>query len=253
MSRQADKAALLRSLHIPGAPLVLPNAWDVGSALAVVDAGFPVVGTSSNAIAATLGYDDGEGAPAEKMLLMARRIAASVDVPVTLDAEAGYGLAPDELADLLVETGVVGCNIEDTDHANGGLIEVDARAVYIEEVRAAACRTGVPLVINARIDSFTPASRLTGGERRADAMARADAYGAAGADCVFVIGAGTEDLSAIIRTVGVPVNAGLPLSGGSFDELRAIGVARLSMGPQLYRSALDGLRADLRTLVDTQS
>ena len=252
MADQADKAALLRSLHVPGAPLVLPNAWDVGSARAIVDAGFPVIATASNAIAAALGYDDGEGAPADEMMLIAQRIAASVDVPVTIDAEAGYGLAPDELTDLLTGIGVVGCNIEDSDHSHGGLIDMDVRATYIGEMRTAANRNGVPLVINARIDSFFPTSPLPGGQRRADAIARADAYWSAGADCVFVPGAGPEDLRAVVTDVGAPVNAGLSLEGGSLEQLRAIGVARVSVGPQLYRRALAHLRADLQPLIEAR-
>ncbi|MFF3405361.1 isocitrate lyase/phosphoenolpyruvate mutase family protein [Streptomyces sp. NPDC002742] len=251
LSDQADKARLLRSLHVPGVPLVLPNAWDVGSARAVVDAGFPVVATASNAIAAALGYDDGEGAPSEEMLFVAGRMAASVDVPVTVDAEAGYGMAPGELVEALSGIGVVGCNIEDSDHANGGLIDVDVRAVYIAEMRAAAERIGVPLVVNARIDSFFPTSPLAENQKRADAVRRAEAYWSAGADCVFPPGAGPDDLRAVVE-VGAPVNAGLPLKAGSLDELRAIGVARVSVGPQLYRSALDHLRTDLRSLLETR-
>ena len=252
MSDQVDKAALLRSLHVPGAPLVLPNAWDVGSARTIVDAGFPVIATASNAISAALGYDDGEGAPRDEMMLIAQRIAASIEVPVTIDAEAGYGLAPHELTDLLIGIGVVGCNIEDSDHSNGGLIDVDVRATYIGEMRAAANRIGVPLVINARVDSFFPTSPLPEGQRRADAIGRADAYWSAGADCVFVPGAGTKDLRAVVTDVGAPVNAGLSLKGGSLEELRAIGVARVSVGPQLYRGALDHLRADLQPLIEAR-
>jgi len=252
VSEQADKAELLRSLHVPGAPLVLPNAWDVGSARAVVDAGFQVVATASNAIAAALGYDDGEGAPIEEMMFVARRIAASVDVPVTVDAEAGYGLAPDELVELLIGIGVVGCNLEDSDHANGGLVDVDARASYIAQMRAAADRIGVPLVINARIDSFFPTSPLLEDHKRADAVHRARAYSAADADCVFPAGAGPEDLRAIVAEVDAPVNAGLPLRGGSLEDLRAIGVARVSLGPQLYRSALDHLRTVVLPLVEAR-
>ncbi len=247
MSDQAAKADLLRSLHVPGAPLVLPNAWDVGSARAIVDAGFPVIATASNAIAAALGYEDGEGAPRDEMMFIAGRIAASVDVPVTVDAEAGYGLEPAELTELLVGLGVVGCNIEDSDHANGGLVDVDVRASYLAEMRAAADRIGVPLVINARVDSFFPASQISGDRRPAEAVSRAEAYRSAGADCVFVPGAGPEELRTLV-TIGVPVNAGLPLKGGSLAELRAAGVARVSVGPQLYRSALENLRADLRPL-----
>jgi 2-methylisocitrate lyase-like PEP mutase family enzyme len=249
MSDQAAKTDLLRSLHIPGDPLVLPNVWDVGSARAVVEAGFPVIATASNAIAAALGYDDGEGAPRDEMMFVAARIAASVDVPVTVDAEAGYGLPPDELTELLIGIGAAGCNIEDTDHANGGLVDVDVRAAYIARMRAAANRIGVPLVINARVDSYFPASPHQGEQRLADAIGRATAYRSAGADCVFVPAAGTQDLRVLIAEAGAPVNAGLPLKGGSLDDLRAAGVARVSVGPQLYDSALDHLRADLEPLL----
>src|SRR5918997_4399282 len=103
-----DKAAVLRSLHVPGEPLVLPNAWDAASAKAVVAAGFPVVATTSAGVAESLGYADHEGAPADEMLTAARRIARVVEVPVTVDAEAGYGLAPAELAAALEDVGAAG-------------------------------------------------------------------------------------------------------------------------------------------------
>jgi 2-methylisocitrate lyase-like PEP mutase family enzyme len=89
-----SQCALLRSLQRPGAPLLLPNAWDVATARAVVAAGFPVVATTSGGVAAALGYEDHEGAPADEMLAAADRIARGVDVPVTVDAEAGYGMEP---------------------------------------------------------------------------------------------------------------------------------------------------------------
>src|SRR5436189_6227815 len=85
-------AGLLRSLHIPGDPLLLANVWDVGSAMVVVDAGFPVIATSSAAVARSLGYDDGEKMGADVALGAIGRIAAAVAVPVTADFEAGYGL-----------------------------------------------------------------------------------------------------------------------------------------------------------------
>src|SRR5918912_3649495 len=89
-----SRCDLLRSLHRPGAPLLLPNAWDVATARAVVAAGFPVVATTSGGVAASLGYEDHEGAPGDEMLAAAARIVRAVDVPVTVDAEAGYGLEP---------------------------------------------------------------------------------------------------------------------------------------------------------------
>src|SRR5690349_1137164 len=92
-----SRCELLRSLHRPGDPLLLPNAWDVATARAVVAAGFPVVATASAAVAPSLGYQDHEGAPGEEMLAAAGRIARAVEVPVTVDAEAGYGMEPAEL------------------------------------------------------------------------------------------------------------------------------------------------------------
>src|SRR6478752_2489025 len=100
-----SRCDLLRSLHRPGDPLLLPNAWDVATARAVVAAGFPVVATTSGGVAATLGYEDHEGAPGEEMLAAAARIAKSVEVPVTVDAEAGYGIQPAELVAALRSAG----------------------------------------------------------------------------------------------------------------------------------------------------
>src|SRR5205807_6721898 len=93
-----NRCVLLRALHRPGDPLLLPNAWDVATARSVVAAGFPVVATTSGGIAGTLGYEDHENAPADEMLAAAARIAGGVEVPVTVDAEAGYGMEPAELA-----------------------------------------------------------------------------------------------------------------------------------------------------------
>src|SRR3954454_5713327 len=125
---------LLRSLHRPGAPLLLPNAWDVATASAVVAAGFPVVATTSGGVAGTLGYEDHEGAPAGEMLAAAARIARSVDVPVTVDAEAGYGMKPAELVAALRRGGAAACNLEDSDHAAGGLRDSDRQAEWLGAV-----------------------------------------------------------------------------------------------------------------------
>src|SRR5918911_246505 len=103
-----SRCDLLRSLQRPGAPLRRPNAWDVATARAVVAAGFPVVATTSGGVAATLGYEDHEGAPGEEMLAAAARIARAVDAPVTVDAEAGYGMDPAELVAALRRAGAAG-------------------------------------------------------------------------------------------------------------------------------------------------
>ena len=146
-----SRCDLLRSLHRPGAPLLLPNVWDVATARAVVAAGFPVVATGSVAVAAALGYEDHE-APADEMLAAAARIANGVEVPVTVDAEAGYGMEPAALVAALRSAGAAGCNLEDSNH--GALRDPDRQAEWLGAVRQAATDDGYPLVINARVDVF---------------------------------------------------------------------------------------------------
>src|SRR5204863_3379588 len=140
----------LRSLHTPGDPLLLPNAWDVATARAVVAAGFPVVATTSFGVAESLGYADHEGAPADEMLAAAARIVRGVDVPVTVDAEAGYGMAPSELVAALRRMGAAGCNVEDSDYAAGTLRDRDEHAEWLSAVRGAAAAAGCELGLNAR-------------------------------------------------------------------------------------------------------
>src|SRR5215468_3911367 len=125
------RCELLRSLHRRGDPLVLPNGWDVATAKAVVANGFPVDATTSWAVAAALGYDDGESAPADEMFAAAARIARNVDVPVTVDAEAGYGLQPAQLVAALRDAGAAGCNLEDTEWPTGNLRDPDRQAEWL--------------------------------------------------------------------------------------------------------------------------
>jgi 2-methylisocitrate lyase-like PEP mutase family enzyme len=186
------RCGLLRSLQRPGAPLPLANAWDVATAGVVVAAGFPVVGTTSAGVAAALGYGDHERAPADEMLAAAARIARRVDVPVTVDAEAGYGKEPADLVSALRVAGAAGCNLEDSDHSAGTLRDRDRHAGWLGAVRQAASAVGYRLVVNARIDVFLgPFLAGAGPGRQADlvpeAVRRANAYLEAGVDCVFPI------------------------------------------------------------------
>jgi 2-methylisocitrate lyase-like PEP mutase family enzyme len=245
---------LLRSLHHPGAPLLLPNAWDVATASAVVAAGFPVVATTSAGVAGTLGYADHEAAPGDEMLAAAARIARSVDVPVTVDAEAGYGLAPADLVAALRSAGVAGCNLEDTDHAAGSLRDPDRQAEWLRAVRDAASAEGYRLVINARVDVFL-GPFLAGADPGTqqglvpEALRRANAYLDAGADCVFpVVLWEPEALRRFMAEVRGPVNAIRVPPGPSPTELAALGVARVSWGPFLYWEAMARFEEQLATL-----
>ena len=197
-----SRCDLLRSLHRPGSPLLLPNAWDVATARAVVAAGFPVVATSSGAVAATLGYEDQEKAPAGEMFAAAGRIARGVEVPVTVDAEAGYGMEPAELVAALRSAGAAGCNLEDTNNATGSLRDPDGNAEWIRAVRQAASADGYRLVINARVDVFLwpfvgGAGAGTQESLVPEALRRANSYLEAGADCVYPIALWEMDACAI--------------------------------------------------------
>src|SRR3954449_12278266 len=247
------KCDLLRSLQRPGDPLLLPNAWDVATARAVVAAGFPVVATTSGGVAATLGYEDHEGAPADEMLAAAARIARGVDVPVTVDAEAGYGMQPAELVAAVRSAGAAGCNLEDTDHAAGTLRDPGRHAEWLRAVRQAAAEDGYGLVINARIDVFlgpflAGAGPGTQQELVPEALRRASAYLEAGVDCVFPIALWeTDALRRFSSEVGGPVNL-VRVPQTSLAELAALGAARVSWGPFLYRDAMARFEQQLASL-----
>ncbi len=246
MSPSADiqsRCDLLRSLHRPGDPLLLPNVWDVATARAVVAAGFPVVATGSVAVAAALGYDDHE-APAADMLAAAARIANGVEAPVTVDAEAGYGMEPAELVTALRSAGAAGCNLEDTDHAAHGLRDAEPQTEWLGAVREAASEEGYPLVINARVDVFfgpmlAGAGLDTQPELVPEALRRANAYLEAGADCVYPIGlCEAEALRRFMSEVRGPVNVVALPQAPPLAELAALGVARVSWGPLLFWDAM---------------
>jgi 2-methylisocitrate lyase-like PEP mutase family enzyme len=251
-------AERLRAMHHGRRPLVLPNVWDPVSARAYADAGFAALATSSAAVAATLGYADGQ-TPGAEMLTACGRIARAVDVPVTADVESGYGLAPAELAARLAAAGLAGCNLEDSDPVSHVLADPGRQADYLAAVRAAA---GPELVINARVDVFirpAAAARATagsaakpGGQYPSQAIAlaieRAAAYLSAGADCVYPIIAPPAALPELVRGIGGPVNAMHWPGGPSLAELAAIGVARITFGGGLHKRADAAVRELARAL-----
>ena len=251
-----SRCDLLRSLHRPGEPLLLPNAWDVATARAVVAAGFPVVATTSGGVAPSLGYEDHEGAPADEMLAAAARIATGVEVPVTVDAEAGYGMEPAELVAALRSMGAAGCNLEDSDYAADTLRDPDRHADWLGAVRQAAAEDDYPLVINARIDVFlhpflAGAGPGTQEELVPEALRRANAYLEAGVDCVFPITLWElEALRHFMSEVRGPVNIVRLPQAPSLAELAALGVARVSWGILLHGEAMARFEDQLASLRD---
>jgi 2-methylisocitrate lyase-like PEP mutase family enzyme len=249
-----SRCDLLRSLQRPGTPLLLPNAWDVATARAVVAAGFPVVATTSGGVAATLGYEDHEGAPGDEMLAADARIARGVDVPVTVDAEAGYGMEPAALVAALQSVGAAGCNLEDSDYAAGGLRDPDRHAEWLRAVRRAAADNGYPLVINARVDVFlrgflAGAGPETQAELVPEALRRAHAYLEAGVDCVYPIALWeTGALRRFISEARAPVNVIRLPQMPSLAELAELGVARVSWATLLHREAMARFEDQLASL-----
>lgn len=247
MNSQKEKAEKFAQLHRKGDPLILFNIWDAGSARAVVDAGARAIGTGSWSVAAANGYDDGETMPLDAVLANIRQIAASVDLPVTLDFEGGYSGYPEGLRtniDKVIETGAVGINFEDQVVDGEGLYSLDEQSARIAAVREAAERTGIPLFINARTDVFLktlPAPHTA--EQVGEALARARAYAAAGASGLFA--PGLRD-PALIRSIcersPLPVNIMVMPDTPSNREIAVLGVARISYGPGPYRQMIEALK-----------
>ena len=225
---RGQRAEALRSYHHRKPVLVLPNAWDVASAkrLAAVP-GCRALATSSAAVARALGYQDGEQAPPEAMLDMAGRIAAAVELPVTADLERGYGDWVGT-ARTAWDAGIVGMNFEDS--TSGGLVPVEDQVAAIEEIRAA-----VPaLVLNARVDVL-----LLGGGDVDEAIARANAYLAAGADCVYPYTEDPGHVAPLVEGIAGPINVVLAERMPPVTELEQLGVARITWGGRLAALAYD--------------
>jgi 2-methylisocitrate lyase-like PEP mutase family enzyme len=253
MPPSVRRAEAFLALHIPGRPFVLPNAWDAASALTL--AALPAtaaLGTTSAAIAWSLGRPDGE-LDRDAMLEVVARVAAAVDVPVTADVEAGYGDVAGTVAGVLA-AGAVGVNLEDgTGDPAAPLRSIDDHAAIVAAARAAADGAGVPLFVNARTDVWW-AGAGDPAERLEHAVERLRRYVAAGADGVFapaLVDAPT--IGALAAAVGAPLNVlaspGLP----PLAELATLGVARVSTGSGTYRAALAGAAAAVARLTGDEA
>lgn len=234
-------ASTFRALHHHrgvGDPLVLPGPWDAGSAQALADAGYPALATPSMGVAASLGYQDG-ATPPDEMFAAVARIVRAVSVPVSADIEDGYGLQPRELVARLMETGAVGCNLEDSQH--GIVKDPRQQADWLNEVRMEA---GDALFINARVDTF-----LFGNGDPMDAVERARLYVTAGADCVYPLLAPLDVFPALREGIEGPLNMAAKASKESVAELAQLGVTRITFGPELQREsmwAIGALAAHIR-------
>lgn len=239
-----QKAQLLRSLHVPGTPLIVTNVWDSITARTVAGApGVRALATASHSVSEAHGVHDGEGLSVDQAIAAASLIIDSVELPVSVDFEKGY--SPDAAGvernvARLIAAGAAGINIEDSvGRPKAPLFDIDTAARRVAAARAAADASGVPLVINARVDA------LAGNpDDWNDAISRANAYLAAGADVAFVLGLGTEDkvkraldeIDGLVSVISKP--GSVPLA-----RLAELGVARVSFGPGTLGLTLAHLQA----------
>jgi 2-methylisocitrate lyase-like PEP mutase family enzyme len=247
MPSQAEKLAAFRKLHAADLPLVLVNIWDAGSARAVAATGAAALATGSASVGGALGFGDKQAVPLDLVLEHAARIVQAVDLPVSVDFEAGYAASEDGLSENIrrvIAAGVVGVNLEDG-YPGGdgeGVRPLAAAAGRIRAARTAAERDLPGFWINARTDICLNAKPETHEARLADIIARADAYAEAGASSFFV--PGLRDLSLVRQVCAaspLPVNVMAGPEATGFASLAEAGVRRISYGPFPWRAAMETL------------
>ncbi|MGN6602330.1 MAG: isocitrate lyase/PEP mutase family protein [Ginsengibacter sp.] len=243
---QKEKADLFLKYHHAKEILVLLNTWDAGSSKLVEACGYKAIATTSMGLAASLGYPDCQVMNLTEMFESVKRIVNAVEVPVTVDFEAGYGNNIDEIIESvkkIIETGIVGINIEDSIELSPKLIDEVEFCERISAIRSLSDSMGFHLVINARTDSFyTSQGSLK--EKLSESIRRGNKYREAGADCIFVQPViDKETISTLVKEINAPINilSNPGIAGGlppSVQELQDLGVARLSLGSSLMKATL---------------
>jgi 2-methylisocitrate lyase-like PEP mutase family enzyme len=240
-----DKAELFKALHIPGIPIMLYNVWDPGSAKAVAAAGAQAIATGSWSVAAATGFKDGEAVPLDLALDNLARIARTVELPVTVDIESGYGATPDEVARTIeraIAAGAIGCNIEDSYPETGKIRSPGEQFDRIRAARTAADRLGQAFFINARCDVFLGARGSSDDGVVIEALDRARSYADAGANGFFT--PGVTNLSLMKRLASespLPLNVMVGVNEPPLRAIAEVGVARVSFGPAPYVAAMEAL------------
>lgn len=252
-----QKAQQFYSLHKPGAPFIMANAWNAGSAILLEKAGIKAIGTTSAGIAYECGLSDSTGDLSfESALQQTEDIVAAVTLPVSMDAENGYGHSPEAVAENLtkiIATGVVGASIEDfTGDKTNPLYDIELAAERIQAAKQVADNLDYPFTITARAEYF-----LTGHDDAFnESVRRVNRYYEAGADCLFVPGLREiETIKTFVDAAAGPVSVVMGLSGKpiTLAELKQVGVARISIGGSLARATLGLVRQAAKEMVEKGS
>ena len=252
MTDHASKTEHFRTLHGGPEPLLMPNAWDRGSAVLLASLGFAAVATTSSGFAATLGRLDGS-VSRDQALDHAAVIAGAVSIPVSADLENGFADEPDGVAETIrraAGTGLAGCSVEDaTGRPGDPIYDLGLAGERVTAAAEAAHGTGAGLVLTARAENF-----LHGRPDLADTIARLQAYQAAGADVLYAPGlTRPEDIRAVVSSVDRPVNVLTMAGTPGVAELGAAGVRRVSVGGAFAFAAFGALADAARELRDQGS
>lgn len=243
---QKEKSELFLKLHHDKEILVILNSWDPGSSRLIESSGFKAIGTTSMGVSASLGYPDCEKIQFSEMLEAIKRIADKITLPLTVDIEGGFGNTTKDIVyniRQVIETGVVGINLEDSIKLKPDLLDPAEFSERISAIRELSDSFGIHLVINARTDSFLT-SAGPAENRLAESIKRGNIYKDAGADCIFVPNVTDKNsITTLVKEIGAPVNIlANPTNGTALPpgikELEEIGVARLSVGSSLMKSTL---------------
>lgn len=242
----ATKARKFRDLHVPGSPLLLPNPWDRGSAKLLEAMGFKALATTSSGFANAAGKADG-GITRDEALEHSSDIAAATSLPVFADLEKCFADDSEGVAEtvaLAIETGIVGCSIEDsTGHPERPLYDLDIAVARVAAAVVIADAATFPFTITARSENL-----LFGIGDVAMSIERLQAFEAVGAHVVYAPGLATEeDVAAVVDAVDAPVNV-LAWPGLTVKKLASAGAARISTGSRLFRSAYATLLQDAESL-----
>jgi 2-methylisocitrate lyase-like PEP mutase family enzyme len=245
--KQQEKAKQLYNLHRSKNLLVLPNIWDCLGAMLLESLGYPAIATASASVAFTNGYDDGENIPFDEVMIILKRISSSVNVPVTADIESGYAESEIQLKkniQQLLETGVVGINIEDSDKETNSVLPVETQCKRIKFIKQVSEEMGISLFINARTDIYIYGKDFATQESKLEeTIKRGAAYKSAGADCFFPLAVRKEaEIKTIIEQLQMPVNILLLPGVPQLDVLQEMGVARVSLGPSFLKIAIQSMK-----------
>lgn len=250
MTINRELAHQLAAAHASGETLVLPTVWDVWSAQIVEKAGFNYLSIGSHPVANAIGGNDGEQMDFGRYLAITKSIVEAVSIPVSVDVESGYGLAPADLLQRVAETGAVGMNIEDTVHIDGGRVRsAEEHAEYITGVRKAADDLDLEFVINGRTDAMKHGTTLFD-DPEAEAIKRMGLMKDAGARSLYPVGATEpEQIKRLVAATDLPVNVTAdPIAQTPADlaGLKDLGVRRLTWGPK-WQMSLEKVLGDTLT------